>query len=68
MKFPKIGQVVFAAQSDDLRIGETVFLCSTQENCELSIQKVKKEMQELIDDEDLEEGTKYIIWEMRRVE
>jgi hypothetical protein len=41
MKMPKIGEVVYAI--NDGRIGETRFLCSTQENCSTDLEMATRE-------------------------
>lgn len=71
MKFPKLGQKIYGVQKPVGRLGETMFLCSTQENAEKSFKKALKEGDFMIEEtvglcpgEDFPET---IIWEMKRV-
>ena len=77
---PEIGHIVYGYQSIENRIGETTFLCSTQEHCTEnyeeglaeSLEDICYEGIEEIDGEDVPsyDSTKakdLIVWEMKRI-
>lgn len=48
IKHPKIGQILYAASDKQNRVGETIFLCSTQCNAEKTVKKAFEEARSLL--------------------
>ena len=69
MKTPKIGDVVYAVNEPQGRVGETTFLCSTQENCEKTLERALEAAKEVYQNSDLQpdEIGEIIVWKMTRV-
>jgi len=68
VKNPNVGESIFAiCIQDDAYIGETLFLCSTQEHAVASLAQAKKEIQDFDEEEyDPENGGTPVIFEMIR--
>lgn len=80
MKMPEVGHSVYAFQNIEDRIGETMFLASTQEHVTTNLQEGEGECLEeicfegftIIDGEDIpsydsSKASNLIIWEMKRI-
>jgi hypothetical protein len=84
MRLPKVGGIVYAAQSKQARVGATMFMCHTQENASKNLGKLKKEALDNLCYPELEDYDKktgkwvpvhepenakdLVIWEMRRIQ
>jgi hypothetical protein len=82
MELPKIGEVIYGfSDKQSGRIGETMFLCSTQENCTKDLKRgieetvdqlTHSELEDYIDGDwapviESEREKDLIVWEMKRI-
>lgn len=67
MRTPRVGQTLYAFQTDQDRIGELKFLIATQENASFKLEDIVREVNHDRGTRYPEDNYGYIVWELRRI-